>query len=615
MLAKKYRSIVENINEIIAVAQGDRFEFVNNKLSEITGYSIAEIMSMPFLEIVHPEDRQLVLQHYQDRFKTRKRTEYDFRILTKDGVTIWLQSNAVVIDWNGKPAALNLLTNITDRKQLEHALVNAKDEWENTFDAVRDWISIIDENRKIIRSNIASKSFTQLSPKEIIGRYCNEVVGEKNCSSPDCLLDRVIKSGQRETKEIQLEDGRWVLISIDPHKNKDGQNRFTRIVRDITGTKDREQRSLLTKKDQAFSVLFGGIAHDYNNLLSVIWGNIQLIRAEMADEEQMDSFTYAEQACEEARLLTHKYILLSRGFMLNKTLCSMKSILLSTTSNFLGTKGLHISLDIPDTIPDVELDIEYFKIALNNIISNGLEAMPGGGEIEIMVRKRPFAGEEAGDERYIEVVIKDYGKGIPKSELANIFDPYFSTKEAGSIKGSGLGLAVTQSIIKNHGGTIQLDSTPGEGTTVTLTIPVPIVESHVASLMKDINPSKEPVILLMEDDPPLRELCIKMLQRMKFQIIATSCEKECLNAFRFAREKNIEIALVLLDQNIKGNHGGSETLSELLQMGYEKKAVVVTGSPHSPVMLDYKKYGFDGRLLKPFTLKELETVVRQFGHY
>jgi two-component system cell cycle sensor histidine kinase/response regulator CckA len=104
-----------------------------------------------------------------------------------------------------------------------------------------------------------------------------------------------------------------------------------------------------------------------------------------------------------------------------------------------------------------------------------------------------------------------------------------------------------------------------------------------------------------------------MLQRMKYQIVATSCEKECIDVFSFAKEKSIEIALVLLDQNIKGNLGGAETIKELHQMGYENKAVVVTGSPNSTVMHDYTNYGFDGILLKPYTKKELEAVVRQFG--
>ena len=99
---------------------------------------------------------------------------------------------------------------------------------------------------------------------------------------------------------------------------------------------------------------------------------------------------------------------------------------------------------------------------------------------------------------------------------------------------------------------------------------------------------------------------------MKFQVIATSCEKECIDAFSFAKEKSMEISLVLFDQNIKGNLGEAETIKELHQMGYENKAVV-TGAPHSPVIADFTNYGFDGILFKPYTKKELEAVVHQFG--
>ena len=613
MFQEKHRTMVENLNEIIIVIQGDMVAFINSKASEVTGYSVTKLMSMPFWEVVHPDDRRLVKLNIQETFNNEKNTNFDFRILTKDGVTKWLHGNAVVIEWEGKPAALNLLTDITDRKQMEQALVKAKSEWEETFDAVEDWITIIDKDRRIIRSNIFSKNFTGLLPKTIIGQRCYEVLGESKYPCVDCPLDRAIQSKQRNTTEFQLKDGRWIQVSIDPHTSNNGHENFIHIVRDISDTKEKEQQLLLAQKDDAFRILFGGIAHDYNNLLSVIWGNICLIRDEITNEEQIDCFEAAEQACKEARSLTHKYILLSKGFMINKTLCSFKSILLSTINNFSHIKCLHISVDIPDTIPNVELDIDYFKIALNNIISNGLEAMPDGGEIEISARIKPLAGEETGNKRYLEIAIKDYGCGIAQARLAKIIDPYSTTKEMGATKGSGLGLAVCQSIIKKHGGSIQLDSILGEGTTVTLTIPVPIVESHVESLMKEISSAKGKVILLMEDDRPLNEMCTKMLQRMQYQVIATNCEKECIDAFKLARTNNIEIALVLLDQNINGNHGGSETIKELHQLGYENKAIVVTGSPHSPVMLDYLNYGFDEVLLKPYTIKELETAVHQFA--
>ena len=367
----------------------------------------------------------------------------------------------------------DLQQEISERRRTEKALENAKKQWERTFDAVWDWISIIDKNHNILRSNKASKNFIRLLPNQVIGKSCYQVVHGINRPISDCPLKRAIKSRQRENMEIQLEDDRWIMISVDPLKEEKNNEQFVHIVRDITEIKRRENEILNARKAEAFSILSGGIAHDYNNLLSIIWGNISLLREEITDGLQQELFDDAEKACGQARDLTHQFITLSKGAMFKKRAHSIEDILRAITEKIENKNKVTISLNIQDRIPLIEVDPNYLMIAFKNIIQNGLDAIAGRGQLEIQAGIESLVPEDQKRPKYLKISFKDMGKGILKSDVIRIFDPYFTTKEMGTRKGSGLGLAVSESVIKKHGGNIRIESMIGQGTTVIVSLPLP----------------------------------------------------------------------------------------------------------------------------------------------
>jgi PAS domain S-box-containing protein len=186
---EKYFSLVNNAPQPITVAQGENFKFVNQKAVEIFGYSRKQMLSMPFVDLFHPDDRQIVSQHYQERLQNPEKLQgYEVRILTRDGETKWFESNATAISWEGSPATLNILTDITGRKQTETALANAKKQWVDTFDAVWDWVTVIDEDQSILCSNRASQNFCSLSPEQVVGQRCYQIVHGTQCSIPGCPM-------------------------------------------------------------------------------------------------------------------------------------------------------------------------------------------------------------------------------------------------------------------------------------------------------------------------------------------------------------------------------------------------------------------------------------------
>jgi nitrogen-specific signal transduction histidine kinase len=410
------------------------------------------------------------------------------------------------------------------------------------------------------------------------------------------------------------------MVSVDPMKNENSPELFVHIIRDITDIKIREKEILSARKAEAFSTLSGGIAHDYNNILSVIWGNISLLREDITDALHLELFDEVEKACEQAKSLTQKFITLSKGAILKKEPHSLQDILTEVIKEIGDTRGVKVLLEIPDPFPSVEVDPENLKIAFHNIIRNSLEAIPGQGQLKIRATRKSFAFEDQDRQSRVNIVFEDTGEGIVQSDLANIFDPYFTTKEMGTIKGAGLGLAVSKSIIKKHGGSIQVESGIGKGTRVRVSLPLPDLEIQDPDIQSGPNPlvsPDKPVILIMEDDSGLRRLCERILQRLNCEVITAGCSKEAVKKYSDAVGKQEEIDLVILDRNIRGGTGGVETLKKLRTNGYDKKAVIITSAVNRWAKLDPQKYEsreheFDGQLIKPYTKQDLEDLLGAF---
>lgn len=171
--------------------------------------------------------------------------------------------------------------------------------------------------------------------------------------------------------------------------------------------------------------------------------------------------------------MTHQFITLSHVALPKKTLYNVEDILSSAIEKAGKAKDIEISMDIENKIPAVELDPEGLSLAFENIIFNAFEAMPDGGRLEILVKTEIVTGQkDEKDDSLIKISFKDSGVGISIHDINSVFDPYFTTKELSIHKGDGLGLAVSQSIVRKHGGTIRINSTLRQGATIIVTLPI-----------------------------------------------------------------------------------------------------------------------------------------------
>ncbi|GEM_PF-2148144 len=587
----------------------------NHECELITGYRAEEIIGNPKaieLLIPDPSYRKKMMEELFNKGGNYRNWEWE--ITCKDGTR-------KIISWSNisKEYPINGLAgwgvgiDITERKATEKAVENAKKQWEETFDAITDWVCLIDKNYRIIRSNKASQKYFGLPPQDIVGKRCYEIVHGINNPISGCPLKKAAKSRKREEFEFQTANNRWWNVLVEPIESIQNNNKLTvHVVRDITDSKIREQKVLISRKAEAFKILAGGLAHDYNNLLMAIWGNISLLKDEVTDTMQQELIEESEKACELARSLTHKFLSLSKGAVLSKSECDIEEILNTAVRSSLKTRDIDLSFNYTPVLPKLELDLEQMLIVFQNIIVNAREAMPDGGKLDIRTAVASTRNDKQRDIKFLEISFEDTGRGIPESDLLKLFDPYFTTKSMGAQKGVGLGLAAAQAIVNRHGGNIHISSAPGNGTTVIVSLPIEQSSSHEKADINIFPTGKTPVVLMMEDEISLIKLCRRMLQKLNCEVITACNGNEMIESYQMAVENNVTIDLVILDQNIKGCAGGFEVLERLKKEGFDNNAILVTGSPHDPPVDNLKRYGFDDLISKPYTKKEFETIIRKY---
>jgi len=231
-----------------------------------------------------------------------------------------------------------------------------------------------------------------------------------------------------------------------------------------------------SEKLKSVGVLAGGIAQDFNALLSVIIGNITLARMEVAPgDKTFKLLEEAEKASLQAAELAERLITFSNGGWLVKREEKLSTIFADIKDSYKLDTNVEYVFDIPRTLPTVFVDEGQIKQALLNVLKNSAEALSPGGRVYVKARKVELRQLEYGvlqPGEYIMVIVEDQGKGIPKDDMGKIFDPYFSTKDSVSQMGMGLGLSICYSILEKHKGHVTVESEPGRGTTVILYIPV-----------------------------------------------------------------------------------------------------------------------------------------------
>jgi PAS domain S-box-containing protein len=378
---------------------------------------------------------------------------------------------------------------------------------------------------------------------------------------------------------------------------------------DLSDRKRSEEERLKLDKLESLGVLAGGIAHDFNNLLTAILGNISLAHLETEMKEIQGRMQDAEKACLQAQGLARQLLTFAKGGKPIKKPQQVADLLLESTSLALCGSRSRCEFAFTETLWPVEVDPGQIQQVFGNLLINADQAMPGGGVITLETGNIFLQNGEAGPlppGKYVKIAITDQGVGISPENLLKIFDPYFTTKA----RGNGLGLAAVYSIIKNHGGTIQVKSQLGAGTSFTLFLPATSEKTPAipqAPLPPAIGHGR---ILVMDDEDSIRNLLGKILSRIGYEASFARDGFEAVKAYTKAKESGQPFSAVICDLTIRGGMGGREAIRELIAIDPQVKAIVSSGYADDPAMADYQKYGFSGVIAKPYKINELSNMLQ-----
>ncbi len=364
-------------------------------------------------------------------------------------------------------------------------------------------------------------------------------------------------------------------------------------------------------KLESIGLFASGIAHDFNNFLASIIGNISIAKSYVSPQSELaEILDNAEKASRQATGLTEQFLTFATGGSPIKELRAIQGIIRETCAFMLRGSNVRCEHDLPDDLWNAEIDKGKICEVLNNIILNGMQAMPEGGVISIRARnillprrnKMQFAPGH-----YLHISIADTGGGIPEKIGKKIFNPYFTTKSGGS----GLGLAVSYSIIKKHHGYIDFESKQGVGTTFHIYLRASLKKVKEEKSMEDTGEHGQGRILLMDDEESIRTTVGRMLRMLGYEPVVAQNGREAIALFREAFENNHRFSAVILDLTIRGGMNGEQVLARLKEINPEVKAIVSSGYSHDDIMSKYKDHGFAGILKKPYTVRDLSRTMAE----
>lgn len=587
-------------------------DWISGNAAAITGYAPEEMLNPGWwLDNIHPDDRDWVIREQKD-LAGKKSLSQDFRFKRKDGAYFWVHSQLNLA--RAEQGEINgSWTDITRLKQSEERMQLLNDAIGSSFDEV--YIFGSDSFRFLFLNKAAFKNLG----------YSTE---EASCLTPWDIKPEFTEASFRKAVQPLLAGDKHFLVFETRHLRKDGtaypvevrlqtvesagRKVFLAIVNDIT--ERRKSEALLAEmanmqRVESLGALAGGIAHDFNNMLTGIMANLSLMSARIKDGQNADILHDTMEAARSAQVLTQQLMAFAKGGKpVKKEFClgrSLKEIFSLATR---GTSCTH-DLDLQKDLWSVDGDEGQIKQAVNNLLLNALQAMPSGGTLTLAAANLRLESERgalpAGN--YIKLTVSDTGIGIPKEYLPRIFEPYFTTKS----QGHGLGLPMTWSVVKNHGGHIEAASEPGKGTSFELLLP-----ATGRALAPERDQARAAVkgtgkILLLEDEELLKKAAVRMLKELGYTPEVTNDGKETLAAYRKALKGGRPFAAVIMDLTIPGGMGGREAVAELRKLHPAAKVIVSSGYSDEAVMADYKAYGFDAVLPKPYTYEQMaETLAK-----
>ena len=592
---------------------------VNEKFTESLGYTRDEVIGKSEKELgiyADPEDRKRIIRKAAKEGSVRGEVA---RFRAKDGSIRWGMVCGTLITLKGRLMALGSVTDITELKTAEEAIRESEARYRALFESANDAIFTMDFDR-ILQCNPRTAELLERPVGEILGRtpfdFSPEVQadGAPSAEKGRCILEKVM-NGSPQSFEWTLcrSDGQTFPAEVSLGRiDAAGRTLIQAMVRDVSERKKLESQLLQAQKMEAIGTLAGGIAHNFNNILTGIQGYASLMRVDLDPAHpHYERLRSIEEQVKNGADLTRQLLGFARGGRFELKPLDMNALLEKTSRMFGQTRReFIISRNLaPDVLP-VTADANQMEQVLLNLYMNAWHAMSEGGTLYLQSCMVTIADTQAFSQEvkpgtYVKISLTDTGVGMDEKTLKRIFEPFFTTKELG--RGTGLGLATVYGIVKGHGGFINAYSEVGIGTTFNIYLPAtpgtvsPVQAAHDESIVRGTG-----TILLVDDEETVRTTTQEMLDYLGYRVI-TACDGD--EAVALYRDMQGSVDLVVLDMILPGR-SGRDTFIALQEINPEVRVILSSGYSLNGQATGIMALGCRAFMQKPFMLPELSRKVR-----
>jgi two-component system cell cycle sensor histidine kinase/response regulator CckA len=499
---------------------------------------------------------------------------------------------------------------LMERNHARAALQESARTLTSILENTTDGFFAVDCEWKFTYLNSEAERLLSRKRDDLIGKELWKEFPELNSSPFELNYRRVLK--EQIPAEFEACDGAGkVWFEVHAYPSGGGVSVF---FRDTTERKRNEEERLTTSKLESLGTLAGGIAHDLNNILTVISGNIGLAQIEAPNDagSLLSFLSKAGQAAQHAAHLSSQLLTFSKGGAPLKRVASISELLAQAAEFSLYGSNLRADVDIPVDLWKAEVDSGQIEQVINALMINAREAMPHGGTVRISARNMELeekSGALVSPGRYVKIRIADRGEGIAEDLATKIFDPYFTTKPTGS----GLGLSISYSIVKKHGGILHLENSSPEGSTFAFYLPATdrdptVPPPQVSERVFNFNHQK---VLVMDDEAAIRDLTSQLLGTLGYEVTAVPDGMEAVKVYERALRRGENFQAVILDATIRGGMGGLATMERLRSVDPNVNAIICSGYSDEAALSQFLAYGFRSALPKPFTRRELSDALQR----